>query len=323
MQTKVLLFGGAGYLGSILTNELLGRGYSVRLFDSFIFGDQSINHLRENNNLECIKGDIRDIKKVSDAMEGVDAVIHLVGIVGETACNKEPKTAIEVNLVATQAIAGLCKYHKIKRFMFASSDSAYGIKEGIMQEEDNELNPISSYACHKMISEKDILSLIDDDGFSPCILRMATLYGVSYRMRFDLIMNILVKHAVLNKKISIFGGKQWRPLVHVRDAAEAYIRCLETPTSLIKGQIFNVGSNEQNYQICQLGRLVQDAMPEIKIETIDKPPDLRDYHVSFDKIGRVLNHNVRWGIKDGIMEIRKSIEKGTFGDCTDKRFYNA
>ena len=178
------------------------------------------------------------------------------------------------------------------------------------------------YARSKLKSEEGILSLVDEN-FSPTILRMGTLYGLSPRMRFDLVVNVLTMKAVTERKIKIFGGKQWRPLVHVADAAEAYIRCLEAPIEKVKGQIFNIGSNEQNYQIYQLGEFVKKEMPEIIIETVPTDSDLRDYYQDNSKFNDLFGYKVRYTVKDAINEIKKAIEEGIIRNPLDSKYYNS
>lgn len=188
--------------------------------------------------------------------------------------------------------------------------------------EESPLNPISLYARLKARVEAELLAL-EDDNFRPTILRMATIYGLSPRMRFDLIINILVLHALTKGKITIFGGKQWRPLVHVVDAARAYVMALNSPLEVVAGQIFNVGSNEQNYQIHELGELVRQVFPEVQVDTVPQTPDLRDYHVCFDKITRALGYQVKYSVLDGIQEIREALRNGMIPDHEYAGYYNA
>lgn len=322
---KVLVVGGAGYLGSILVNKLLEKGYKVRILEIFLFGKESIDEIKNNPHLEIVEGDIRNIQTISDALKGVDAVIDLAAVVGDPACQTKPIDAIETNYLAAKTLAEACKYQQINKFIFASTCSVYGQGEEKLAEE-SPLNPISLYAKSKIKTEEGILSL-SDNNFSPCILRMGTLYGLSPRMRFDLVVNVLTMKALTEKKIEIFGGDQWRPLVHVDDAAEAYIKCLEAPIRKIRGEVFNVGSNEQNYQIKHLGDMIKENIPETVVEITDKEiiqgqGDKRDYIVSFDKIKQILNYSVNKKIKDAILEIKWAIETGKISDAKDKRYYN-
>ena len=239
---KVLVVGGAGYLGSILVNKLLEKGYKVRILEIFLFGKESIDEIKNNPNLEVVEGDLRNIRTISNALKGMDAVIDLAAVVGDPACQTKPIDTIETNYLAAKTLAEACKYQQINKFIFASTCSVYGQGEEKLSEE-SPLNPTSLYAKSKIKTEEGILSL-SDDNFSPCILRMGTLYGLSPRMRFDLVVNVLTMKALTEKKIKIFGGDQWRPLVHVSDVARAIVLVLKAPISKVGNQIFNVGNNE-------------------------------------------------------------------------------
>ena len=318
---KVLVIGGAGYIGSVLTGLLLDRGYDTTIFDNLSFGDESIQDLTGRSNFHLIKGDLRDIAALSKAVLGRDAVILLAALVGESACDKDPKATSDINYLGARCAAEACKYYQVPRFLFASTDSCYGIQEGVLFE-DSPLKPISLYAELKRDMERELLNM-HGNGFGPTILRLATVYGLSPRMRFDLIINILTMHAVSQGRIRIHGGKQWRPLVHVADVARGFIHALEAPLDQVAGQIFNIGSNEQNYRIGTLGELVKACIPDIQVETVDQPPDLRDYHVNFDKAAHVLNFRVERTVRDGISEIERAFSAGSFPDPAHPRYRNA
>lgn len=318
---RVVVVGGAGYLGAVLTGQLLDRGYRVEVLDSLLFGREPLAEYERHPRFRLRIGDIRRIDDVTASVRGAQAVVLLAGRVGAPACDHDPKTTVDINLIATKAVAEASRYYRVPRFIFASTDSVYGIQEGILVEE-SPLNPISLYAGLKAQAEGELLALAGD-GFRPTILRMATIYGLSPRMRFDLIINILTLDAFAKGRITIFGGKQWRPLVHVADAARAYLLALEAPLETVGGQVFNVGSNEQNYQIGELGALVREVFPEVEVETVPQPPDLRDYHVSFDKIARVLGYRAMYTVADGIREIRRALEEGAIREYGHPRYYNA
>ena len=303
---KVLILGGAGYIGSVLTRMLLEKGYETTVFDRLLFGRESMDDLQTKPGFKLIQGDLRDIAAVSAAIQGQDAVILLAALVGEPACDRDPMETVDVNFLGSLNAARTALYYGVKRFLFASTDSCYGIQEGILYE-NSSLNPISLYASLKRDMESELLALPD---LNPVILRLATVYGLSPRMRFDLIINILTMHAVVNNRIKIFGGKQWRPLVHTVDVARGFITALEAPLEKVKGQVFNIGSNEQNYQIGTLGDLVLDIFPDIEVETIEQPPDLRDYHVNFDKAETVMGYKAIKTPADGVREIAEAIKSG-------------
>jgi len=319
-QRRVVILGGAGYLGSVLARQLLDHGYLVMVLDCLRFGDDSLARLSTHPNFQFSQGDIRDIGKVSECIQEADAVVLLASLVGEPACDLDPKETVDINFLATKAVAEACRYYQIPRLIFASTDSAYGIQEGIMYE-DSPMNPISLYGRLKLRAEEEILGLCDGD-FKPTVLRMATIYGLSPRMRFDLVVNTLALNAFVNEKITIYGGAQWRPLVHVADAARAYVICIDAPVEKVGGQVFNVGSNEQNYQIEHLAEQVQSVFREIDVETVPQSPDLRDYFVSFDKIVNTLGYQVNHSVTDGIHEIRTALADGTISNHQDSKHYN-
>ncbi len=320
---KVLVVGGAGYLGSVICRLLLDKNYKVRVLDNLMNGDHGISDLYDNEDFEFIEGDMRNIQTVTDAIRGVDAVIQLAAIVGDPASALNPKETIEINYLGTRLLADICKYNQINRFIFASTCSVYGASPTPDQrlDENSDLNPVSLYADMKLKSEDGIFDLMDEN-FSPTVLRMATLYGPSPRMRFDLVVNILTAKAVSDGEITIFGGEQWRPLLHVEDAARAYIECLEAPLDAVRGEIFNVGSNSKNYQIKKVGDLVHNVIPEAKVITEKTKEDERNYNISFDKITRVLGYNVEHDIEDGASQIKDKIENGIYGHYTEEKYSN-
>jgi len=320
---NVLIVGGAGYLGSVLCRKLLDRGYRVRVLDNLLYGDEGIKELYENKNFGFIEGDMRDIQVVMDAIKNMDAVIHLAAIVGDPASALDPEETIEINYLGTKMLAEVCKYNQINRFIFASTCSVYGVSPTpeTRISEESMLNPVSLYAEMKLRSERGILELMDEN-FSPTILRMATLYGLSPRMRFDLVINLLTAKAVADKKITIFGGEQWRPFLHVKDAAEAYLKCIEAPIAKIRGEIFNVGSNDQNHQIKDIGNIIHEVIPQAEIIIDKENVDRRDYNVAFDKINKTLGYQTMYKIREGVTEIKYAIEKGVIQDYTHPKYSN-
>ena len=323
MVKNVLVIGGAGYLGSVLSRRLLEKGYKVRALDNLTYGDEGIKGLYDNPGFTFIEGDMRDINTVVNAIKGMDAVVHLAAIVGDPASSLSPQKTIEINYLATKLVAEVCKYHQLNRFIFASTCSVYGANPNpdVRLDENSQLNPVSLYAEMKLKSEEGLLEMIDTN-FSPTILRMATLYGLSPRMRFDLVVNLLTAKAVFDHEITIFGGSQWRPNLHVMDAAEAFIKCLEAPIEKIRGGIFNVGTNNQNHQILEIGNIIHEVIPNAGIETAEDNVDERDYNISFDKIAEVLEYGAKKSIKDGVAEIKKAIEEGKVKDYKDRRYSN-
>jgi len=316
----VLVIGGAGYIGSVLVRKLLDRGYSVTVLDALLYGDESVRELYGHPGFELIHDDMRNVEAVVRAMQYADAVVHLGALVGDPACALDEKLTLEINLAATRMIAEVARGFGIQRFVFASTCSVYGASDQLLDER-SALNPLSLYARTKIDSERVLLAL-NDDRFAPVILRFATVYGLSPRPRFDLVINLLAAQAVCEKRITIFGGDQWRPFIHVDDAAEAILKCLEAPLHVVKGQIFNAGSDDQNYQITQLGNLIKELIPDVEVIHQGEDADRRNYRVSFAKIRKYLGFSPRHTVADGILEIKSAIEAGRIRDYRDARYSN-
>ena len=252
----------------------------------------------------------------------MDAVVNLAAIVGEPACICQKDVALRTNYLGVVYLARLCKTLGIKRFIQASTCSTYGQnEENLIAKEGSNLYPVDFYGETKIYAERELIKLIDNS-FNPTILRLSTVYGLSPRMRFDLVVNTLTKKAMKEKEITIFGGEQWRPLIHVADVAEAILLVLKAPLSKVGNQIFNVGDSDENYTISQIGELVKNYVPDVKVKTIQNIQDRRDYKVDFTKIKKILNFKAEKNVEAGIKEIRDSIKAGNFKDSEDKKYYN-
>ncbi|MFA5147190.1 MAG: NAD-dependent epimerase/dehydratase family protein [Candidatus Omnitrophota bacterium] len=323
MGRNILVVGGAGYLGSILVRRLLEHGARVKVLDLLMYGAESMDGLAGKRNFTLVEGDMRNISTMVRSLEGVDSVVNLAAIVGDPACKNKPEAAIETNYLANKVLAEACRYHQINRFIYASTCSVYGMMDDELPlDEDSPLNPVSLYARSKIRSEEGVLGLVDEN-FSPTILRMGTLYGYSPRMRFDLVVNTMTKTAMVEKRIKVHGGgRQWRPLVHVKDAAEAYVRCLESPINAVKGEVFNVGSDGQNYQIFTVAEVVQRHVPGSRLINEGESKDQRNYNVSFAKAASTLGLRAANDLKEGVIEIRKWLMGRSAEDLEDARYYN-
>jgi nucleoside-diphosphate-sugar epimerase len=320
---KILVVGGAGYLGSVLVRKMLQKGYCVKVLDNLMYGSSSLKDMPTLKNLMVIPGDMRHISTLVSALKDTEAVVNLAAVVGDPACKQSPEMAFETNYLANKSLAEACKYNQINRYIYASTCSVYGAMKGHAELDENApLNPVSLYARSKIHSEQGILSL-EDENFSPTILRMSTLYGYSPRMRFDLVVNTMTKTAVCEKQITVHGGgKQWRPLLNVDDAAEAYMLCLEAPIDKIKGQIFNVGSSRQNFQIMAIAKAVQSIVPGAKLKVDGSTADARNYVVSFKKIEKVLKFHARQTVEASVQRIQESLVNGEIKNPDDARYYN-
>lgn len=317
---QVLVIGGAGYIGSALLPQLLDKGYRVRLLDMLLFGNEPISNVLGHPRLEIIQADFRHVDQVVEAMRGVDAVIHLGAIVGDPACAIDEDLTIEVNLMATRMIAEVAKGSGVKRFIFASTCSVYGASDQVL-DEHSELNPVSLYARSKIASERVLLQMANAH-FTPTILRFGTIYGLSGRTRFDLVVNLLTAKAVMEHMITVFGGDQWRPFVHVNDAATAVFKVLEAPQGLVRNEIFNVGSNEQNYTIQQVGEMILRLVPDAQLISKGSDSDRRNYRVNFNKIRNLLDFKPQWTLERGIRQVMEAIRRGDITDYRDVKYCN-
>ncbi len=323
-KQRILVTGGAGYIGSHCVRILLAKGFTVRVLDNLIFGDESLTPLMGNGagNLELVQGDIRHVEDVVAATKGCQGVIHLAGIVGDPACELDPEATHTINYEATKILVEVAKYANVRRFVFASTCSVYGAAEDYILNEGSVVNPVSLYAETNLRSEHIILRGFEGTTTVPTVVRFATVFGTSARMRFDLVVNIMTAKAHYDGKVRVFGGDQWRPNVHVHDAARGLVACLEGPEDRVRGEVFNIGSNDQNYKIRELGEIVARTLPGTQIEIMKDSPDKRSYHVSFDKARYVLGYEVHHTVAQGVLEIADLLKEGKVPNYLDDRYYN-
>jgi nucleoside-diphosphate-sugar epimerase len=318
--SRICVVGGAGFLGSILAELLLDEGHEVTIFDAFLYGDNGIRHLLDRPGLSLVSGDLRDITMAIQAFLHADAVVHLGALVGDPACGIDERLTLEINRDATATAAAIARGLGIDRFIFASTCSVYGASAGVL-DEDSPLDPISVYARSKMESEQLLLAQ-SGQGFWPTVLRFGTLYGQSQRERFDLVVNLLTAQAVATGEITVFGGSQWRPFVHVRDAAEAIVGCLRAPCTAVGGCVFNVGGDDENYTVAQIAEIISDAVPGVQVHVAPATVQEADYRVSFARIRSAIGFAPRCTVADGVAEIAASIARGAVPDYTDARYNN-
>ena len=285
---NVLVTGGAGYIGSVLSRMLLEMGYDVTILDRLFFGTDSIKDIADRVTL--IKDDVRWFKP--EILKKVDAVFDLAALSNDPSGELEPQKTLDINYKGRVRVANLAKKFGAEKYVLASTCSVYGFQEGIITEESS-LNPLTTYAKANLMAENEILPLADEN-FSATVLRQATVYGFSYRMRFDLAINGMTLGYYRNGKIPIMrDGKQWRPFVNVKDTSRAFIKVLEAEPEVVNGQVFNVGCNEQNVQIFDLAELVAEACSLPFNYEWYGDPDTRSYRVIFDKIKETLNFQPR------------------------------
>lgn len=317
---RALVIGGAGFIGSALLPLLLKQGYHVRVLDLLIYGDEPIKPWLGDPRLEVMQADFRQIDQVVYAMQDVDAVIHLGAIVGDPACALDEGLTTEINLMATRMIAEVAKGCGVRYFVFASTCSVYGASDQVL-DEDAAIKPVSLYARSKAASEKVLLGMANER-FAPVILRFSTVYGLSGRYRFDLVVNLLTAKALIDGEITIFGGNQWRSFVHVEDAARSVMHVLAAPLEDVRGQIFNVGSDEQNYTIHQIGQMIHSYVPSAQVINKGDEIDPNNYRVGFAKIRKQLGFTPEWTVEGGIEQVIRAVESGQIHDYKEPQYSN-
>ncbi len=315
----VLVVGGAGYIGSLLVERLLEKGYRVRVLDSLLYGDEPLRPVRNNPEFELLVGDCRNIQDVVRAVQGVESIVDLAAIVGDPACELDHKPALETNYAATRMLIEVAKGNGVRRLVFASSCSVYGATD-LEMDEQSAVRPISLYGQTKVDSEQ-ALREARSPTFHPVILRFATVFGLGYRPRFDLVVNLLTAKARQEGVITVFNGQQWRPFIHVRDVVEATVKVLEAPARFVSGEIFNVGDSRMNHTLAEVGELIRAILPATRVEHVENA-DRRNYRVCFDKIHSRLGFRARYSLRDGIEELKKAFDARIIEDYKDLRYHN-
>ncbi len=321
---KILLTGGAGYIGSTLTPLLLAAGHQVRVLDYLAYGGQSLLGVWTHPGFEFIRGDIRDRGILRTAVEDRDAVVHLAAIVGDPACSREPDLARSTNLDASLALIAESQSAGVERFIFASTCSNYGKMKNASQyvDEETELSPVSLYAETKVAVETALLESGRSEHWCPTPLRFATIYGVSPRMRFDLTVNEFTMEILTKKRLKVYGEQFWRPYVHASDAARAIDMVLNCSPALVGGRVFNVGATDQNFQKKQLVAMIHPFAPDAVVEFVSKAEDPRDYRVSFERIADQLGFKLTRTVADGIAEIAHLVRENVVDNFADQRYRN-
>lgn len=323
-KMKILITGGAGYIGSTLAPLLLAERHHVRVIDRLDHGGDPLLCSWADPNFEFLNGDVRDPKKVSAALAGIDAVVHLAAVVGDPACARQPDLARAINLEASLALIEESRRAGVQRFIFASTCSNYGKMkdQSSYVDEDSELRPVSLYAETKVAVEKALLASGNGQGWSPTPLRFATVFGTSPRMRFDLTVNEFTMEMLVKKRLVVFGEQFWRPYVHVRDAARAIKLVLESAPGKVAGRVFNVGATEQNFQKQQLVELIRPYAPDAIVEFVHKTEDPRDYRVSFARIKEELGFQLTRTVMQGIEEVARLVGNRVIVAFGDERYRN-
>ena len=314
---KIFITGGAGYVGAMLVPRLLELGNSVTVLDLMWYGEDVID---AHPNLVMVKGDIRDQELLRKTIPGHDSVIHLACISNDPSFEMDPKLGESINLDAFQPLVEISRASGVKRFIYASSSSVYGVKSEPNVSEDMSLEPLTDYSRFKAECEK-ILSNYQSPEFTTVTIRPATVCGYSRRQRLDVVVNILSNLAFHKRKITVFGGKQLRPNIHIADMVEAYVVLLNAPKELIEGEIFNAGYENQSVE--ELANSVRDVMGD-DVELVTSPTDdNRSYHISSQKMSKVLGFVPSHTIKDAIVDMKQALESGLLpNSLTDDKYFN-
>ena len=317
---KILVTGGAGYVGSVLVPKLLNAGYSVNVLDLYLFGKESLSKVRNNPKLNEFIGDIRNVETIKKAVKECSSVIHLACISNDPSFELNPLLGKSINYDAFPELLNISIDSGVQRFIYASSSSVYGLKEEENVTENLSLKPLTDYSKYKALCE-EILLKNKNNNFTPLILRPATVCGYSPRQRLDLIVNILTNHAFNNRKIQVFGGEQKRPNIHIQDMTDLYLKCLEYPKELIDSQIFNAGY--ENFTVNETANIIQEIIGEDVLINTVPTDDNRSYHISSEKIYNQLNFKPQYGIKNAVTDMLSAFQNNLIiNPMTNNNYYN-
>lgn len=324
MSEKILVTGGAGYIGSVLTRQLLEKGYEVRVLDRLMYGGEPIIDLFNYPNFEFIKGDVRNREDVEKAVEGVTCIAHLAAIVGDPACAKDPELSKSTNLEGSKLLYDIANDKGVKKFVFASTCSNYGKMDdpGAYVNEESTLAPVSIYAETKVATEQYLLSQPKTNTCKPTCLRFSTVYGLSLRPRFDLTVNEFTKELALGRELVVFGEQFWRPYCHVYDLARSVIKVIESEEDAVAFDVFNVGDTAENYQKQMIVDEIKKQIPDARVKYVSKNEDPRDYRVDFSKIKNKLGFELMFTVPDGISQIKEVLDAGFILNPDDSKYKN-
>jgi len=318
---NILVTGGAGYVGSELVPKLLAKEYNVKVIDLYLYGDNTLDTVKDNPDLIQVRGDIRDRELLERELPGTDCVIHLACISNDPSFELDPQLGKSINYDAFLDLVQVSKQNRVQRFIYASSSSVYGIKDVENVTEDMSLEPLTDYSKYKALCEEVLLKEQTPD-FSPVIVRSATVCGYAPRLRLDVVVNILTNHAVNTGHIKVLGGTQKRPNINIQDITDLYIRLAEIPVEMIAGKVFNAGG--ENHSVLELAEMVKRIAGKGRIEVIHEATnDPRSYHISSTKIRRELGWTPQYSIEDAIKSLCDAFEGGKIPNPMDDiRYYN-
>lgn len=319
-RQTVLVTGGAGYVGAVLVPKLLTAGFAVKVLDLYLYGDDVLSAVADHPHLEQVKGDMRDRALLERILPGCDAVIHLACISNDPSFDLDPDLGKSINYDCFGDLVRVSKDVGVRRFIFASSSSVYGIKEEENVTEEMALEPLTDYSKYKAMCEEDLLKA-REPGFTAFILRPATVCGWSPRLRLDLTVNILTNHAVTNRLIKVFGGQQKRPNIHIEDVTDLYVQSLRWADEAIDGKVFNAGY--ENHRVMEIAEMIRDAVSgDVAIE-VTPTDDHRSYHISSERIREQLGYVPQRSIGQAVQDLVAAFDAGRIADSmTDDRYYN-
>jgi nucleoside-diphosphate-sugar epimerase len=317
---RIFVTGGAGYVGAVLIPKLLQKGYDVKVLDLFLYGEDVLDSVRDNPRLAKVKGDIRDRKLLEKEIPGYDTVIHLACISNDPSYELDPDLGKSINYDAFIHLVDVSKKAGVKKFIYASSSSVYGVKDVPDVTEDLPLEPLTDYSKYKALCEEILLKEATDD-FIVSIIRPSTVCGYSPRLRLDLTVNILTNHAISKGEITVFGGEQMRPNLHIEDMTDFYAFLLEVPDEKIHKKIYNVGY--ENYKVKEIAEMVKKVIDPALPITTTPSDDNRSYQVSSTKVKEALGYAPKRTIEDAILDLKKAFDEGKIPDSmNDIRYYN-
>ena len=319
-NNQILVTGGAGYVGAVLVPKLLDAGYQVKVLDLFIYGEHVLDGVKDHPGLQLIKGDIRDRALLERIIPGCGSVIHLACISNDPSFELDPQLGKSINYDAFTPLVDIAKDSGVSRFVFASSSSVYGVREEPNVTEDLPLLPLTDYSKYKAMCE-EVLESKREKGFTTLSLRPATVCGYSPRLRLDLTVNILTNHAVQNRKITVFGGKQMRPNIHIEDVTDLYVKSMAWQEDLIDGKVFNAGY--ENHAVSEIAEIVRGVVGQDVAVQTTPTDDNRSYHISSEKIKRDLGFEPSRTLGDAVRDLTKAFNAGKVPDSlTGSQYYN-
>jgi nucleoside-diphosphate-sugar epimerase len=321
-ERQILVVGGAGYIGSVLTRRLLGSGHSVRVLDSLLYGNGgSLATVADDPRFAFVRGDVRSRQDVYAALDGITDVVLLAALVGDPVCKRNPVLATETNLDGTRNVLAAADDASVERLVFASTCSNYGMRpDDSPATEHDELHPLSLYAETKVEIEHEILRA--KRAFAVTVLRVATAFGISPRMRFDLTVSEFTRELAVGNTLEVYDPDTWRPYCHIADISEAITAVLEAPPESVEGEIFNVGSEEGNQTKRSILEAVQAALgTDGQVIWSEGGVDARNYRVAFGKIRERLGFETRHSVRDAVAHLVSAVQGGVFDDVEERPLY--